>query len=173
MSPSCTRAKNGPPMSHPPRDGGFTLIELLVTMSLMGVMMAIAVSGWSSWAKSSEQAGTARGIQSVLRQTQQQAVTEGQSMCVLFDTSADTYTIYRGRCDGTKAQARGPLMTESPRVHLTSPSFESADAAGQPGVSFTPRGGAWPGNVQVTRDGSSKVYTLEVEGLTGRVELTD
>ena len=159
-------------MSHPPRDGGFTLIELLVTMSLMGIMMAIAISGWASWTKSSEHAGTARDVQALLRQTQQQAVTEGQSMCVLFGAPADTYTVYRGACDdSSKTKSQGPMKTASQTVHVDSPSFAIGTVTGQTGVSFTPRGGAWPGTVRIVRDGSSRVYTLKVEGLTGRVEL--
>jgi hypothetical protein len=39
------------------------------------------------------------------------------------------------------------------------------------GVTFTARGTSTDGSVTVTRTGSSKVYTLKVEGFTGRVSL--
>jgi prepilin-type N-terminal cleavage/methylation domain-containing protein len=42
-------------MSNPRRDSGFTLIEVLVSIALMVVLMAIAVSGWSAWARAGEQ----------------------------------------------------------------------------------------------------------------------
>ena len=71
-------------MSSQDRDSGFTMIELLVTIALLGIMMAIAVSGWSAWAKASRQSGTARELQSVLRQAQVRAVTEGRAVCVAF-----------------------------------------------------------------------------------------
>lgn len=159
-------------MSHPPRDGGFTLIETMVTIALLGAMMAIAVSSWSSWSRASEQSGTAREIQSLLRQAQQRAVTEGRSMCVLFDTAANKYTLFRGRCDEPSRQhLAGPFDTGSPKVQVVSPAFTSSTSTQNSGVTFTPRGSAWPGGVRVTRTGSAKVYVLTVEGLTGRVLL--
>jgi hypothetical protein len=91
---------------------------------------------------------------------------------VRFDTASDEYTVFRGPCDATeKVLVEGPMETSSPAVHLVSPSFLSSGGS-RPGVSFTARGTAWPGEVRVTRDGSSKIYTLKVEGLTGRVSLS-
>jgi prepilin-type N-terminal cleavage/methylation domain-containing protein len=152
-------------------DDGFTMIELLVVISLLGAMMAIAVSGWSSWAKASAHSGTAREMQTVMRQAQQQAVTEGRAMCVWFDVTADTYTVYRGACDAaSRQQALGPYTTNGPGVEITAPSF-AAPSGTSAGVTFYARGTGWPGEVSVTRSDSAKVYRLVVEGLTGRVAL--
>jgi type II secretion system protein H len=158
-------------MSQPARDSGFTLIEVLVTIVLMGALMAIAVSGWSSWAKASAQSGTAREIQSTMRQAQQQAVTEGQGMCVWFDDAADTYSVYRGLCSSTaKVKVAGPVEAAG-GVHIETPGFTSS-AGTSAGVSFQARGTGSPGDVRVTRDGTSKVYVLAVDWLTGRVSLS-
>ena len=158
-------------MPHQDRDSGFTLIEVMVTIALLGLMMAIAVSGWSSWAKAAAHKGTAREMQTVMRQTEQQAVTEGRAMCVWFDVTANTYTVYRGACDvTTKQKVAGPYETDSPDVLIASPSFTTSTGT-SPGVTFYSRGTAWPGEVRVTRAGSSKTYVLKVEGLTGRVSL--
>jgi len=158
-------------MSHPNRDSGFTLIELLVVISLMGVMMAIAVGGWNSWAKASAHSGAAREIQSAMRQAQQQAVTEGRATCFAFDDVADTYSVYRGRCsESTKSLFRGPVAIAA-GVHITSPSFTSAAGTQVPSVTFAARGTGSGGDVDITRDGSSKTYTLTVDWLTGRVSL--
>jgi len=159
-------------MSHPPRDSGFTLIEVLVTVAVLGVMMAISVSGWSSWARAGEQSGTASELQSVLRQTQQRAVTEGRAMCVQFDVPANEYTVYTGACDlPARVKTVGPVTTNAASVHIASPAF-TAQSGSSTGVTFYARGTATPGTVRVTRNGESKVYTLDVEGLTGRVSLT-
>ncbi len=67
------------------------------------------------------------------------------------------------------SEVGGPFKTDGAQVHVASPSF-----AGTPGtgVTFFARGTATQGTVKVTRTGSSKVYTLAVEGLTGRVSLS-
>lgn len=156
-------------MSPPERDSGFTMIELMVTMVLLGIMMAIAIGGWSSWSKANGQLGQARELQSVLRQAHQRAVTEGQAICVQF-TGAHSYSIYRGACDlPGKVQVTGPVATNSSTVTFESPSF--GPSATSTGVTFTARGTAWQGTVQVGRTDSSKKYTLSVEELTGRVSL--
>lgn len=158
-------------MSPHERDNGFTMIELLVTISLLGIMMAIAVGGYSSWTKASGQTGQARELQSVMRQAQQRAITEGRAICLQFNGS-QSYTVYRGACDSpTRVQVMGPVAAETPGVHFTTPSFTGTSGASS-GVTFNARGTAWPGSVKVTRTGSSKTYTLSVEGLTGRVSLS-
>ena len=60
--------------------------------------MAFAVSGWSAWARSSEQSGTARELQSLMRQTQQRAVTEGRAMCVQFEVRLQQPILGLPRC---------------------------------------------------------------------------
>ena len=157
-------------MSSARRDSGFTLIEVLVTITLLGVLMAISISGWSSWSKAREQSGTASELESTLRQTQQRAVTEGLAMCVQFDVDADQYDVYRGACDSSsRVRVAGPISTAASSVELSAPGFTAQSGATSTGVTFYARGTAWPGTVQVTRTGESRVYTLRVEGLTGRV----
>jgi prepilin-type N-terminal cleavage/methylation domain-containing protein len=158
-------------MPQPERDSGVTLIEVLVTISLMSAMMVIALSGWGSWARASEQSGTARELQAVLRRTQQSAVTEGRAMCVEFAVASNQYAVYRGACgDSARAMTWGPAAPDSSRVALTAPTFPGSGAG--TGVTFYARGTATPGTVEVTRDGSTRVYTLTVERLTGRVSLS-
>jgi type II secretion system protein H len=156
-----------------PRDAGFTLIEVMVTIVLFGIVMAIAVNGSRSWSLAHEQSGTARTLQSLLRQIQQRAVTESQPACVTFDVGSNTYTVFRGACDDpAKTKVKGPVSTSSRKVHLTAPAFTSPTGTPGPNVGFTARGTAWPGQVKVTRDGATKTYVLSVEGLTGRVALS-
>lgn len=151
-----------------PRDHGFTLIEVIVAIGLACTLMAFAVAGYHRWSAGSQQSGTARELQSLLRNTQQRAVTEGTAMCVLFDTAADSYRVLEGTCAAPGDQLEGPFETADARVELASPLF----ASGAAGVTFFARGTASPGSVKVTREGSTKVYTVAVEGLTGRVSLS-
>lgn len=158
-------------MPQPSRDGGFTLLEILVTISLLGVMMAIAVSAGSSWAKAREQSGTASQVESVLRQTQQRAVTEARNLCVRFEETQREYSTYTGECDNAPVKVAGPIVAANGDVRLTSPSFTGRYSTGD-GVTFYARGTASRGSVMVTRTGHSKVYTVAVEGLTGRVSVS-
>jgi prepilin-type N-terminal cleavage/methylation domain-containing protein len=158
-------------MASQNRDSGFSMIELLVTISLLVIMMAIAISGWTSWAKASNQSGRARELQSVMRQAQVRAVTEGRAICVSFRVPPQNdYTVYRGACGSTTETVLGPVVSQSAEVRLSAPTFTGTSGVST-GVTFNARGTAWPGSVQLTRAGSSKTYTLTVEGLTGRVSL--
>lgn len=153
------------------RDRGFTLVELLVTVSLLGTVMGFAVGGWTSWARASEHSGTARELQSVLRQAQQRAVTEGRAVCVDVDVAGNRYTMFRGACDdAARVRVLGPVVGDSADVRLSEPSFSGVSGTST-GVTFSSRGTAWPGQVKVTREGSTKQYVVRVEGLTGRVSL--
>ena len=158
------------PVRAPHGDGGYTLIEVMVTIALLSAIMLIAISGWSSYAKASAQDGAAQEVQSVLRQAQQRAVTEGSSMCVLFDITSSSFKLYRRACDdSTKTLLEGPWKVDDHNVSLASAAFTSPSGPDQPGVTFTSRGTAWPGEVRITRNGSTKVRVVDVEGLTGRV----
>jgi prepilin-type N-terminal cleavage/methylation domain-containing protein len=166
-------------VSQPDRDSGFTLIEVLTTVVLMGVVMSFAVLGFSRYSAAYEQKGTARSLQSALRQVQQRAVTEGRAMCVEF--ASTTYTVWRTACDpSTGRKVEGPTATESAQVHLEVTPGQT--------LAFTPRGTAtWSTissdpadascggvkafHVLVTREGSTKSYRLCVAALTGRVDL--
>lgn len=152
------------------RDGGYTMTEIIVTIGIAGVLMAAAVGGWNRWSGAAAQEGTATTIQAVLRDAQQRAVTEGTSVCVAFDIDAETWTVSRGACGSTTEQISRDEV-DGGGTGLGSASFASDAGAPTRSVTFSPRGTATPGVVRVVRRGSDKVWTVAVEGLTGRVSV--
>lgn len=151
------------------RDAGFTMIEVMVTIALAGAIMAFAVGGWSRWSTAHAHSGAATQVQGALRSAQQRAVTDGASVCVRMDAAGDRYTVQRGACTTTGGEVLlGPVDLDD-RVDLRTPAF--AHGTGNlAGVTFTPRGTASPGSVEIVRrDGDGRVRTVRVEGLTGRV----
>jgi prepilin-type N-terminal cleavage/methylation domain-containing protein len=147
---------------------GFTLVEICWAMAIFGILAAVSVGGLRGWTQAREHSGTAVAVQSLLREAQQRAVTEGRAICVNFDVAAQVYDMYRGSCDDPTRVLLQSRRPDSGHVRLTSPAFVGP-AGSTAGVTFKPRGTAWPGSVQITREGAGKVYTVSVEGLTGRV----
>lgn len=154
-----------------PADAGFTMLEVMVTIGISGVLMAMAVIGFRGWSNSLDHEGTATRIQSVLRDAQQRSVTEGSLICVRFSTTDDSWTVLRGSCASPSTQLTKDTV-EAGGVELVGPSFTSGAGSPEPGVTFYPRGTATPGSVTVTRNGTSKIWTVKVEGLTGRVSVS-
>ena len=152
---------------------GFTLIELMVTMFLTAILMAMAVGGWIAYQRAHAQADSAREIAGVLRQAQVRAQAEDATYRVDFGaTPARTYSLYK--YDGTNWNLVSSYETEDNAVKITGADFAaiSGDPSEPDATScyFFGRGTATKGSVSVIRDGSSKTYTIDVEGFTGRVK---
>lgn len=151
-------------------DAGFTMLELTCVMAVIGVLATMSVGGLRGWAQAREHAGSASVIQSVLREAQQRAVTEGRAICVDFAVALQTYTVYRAACESIGPSTRpveGPLSTHARHVRIADPAFGPSGSGS--GVTFKPRGTASGGSVAVRRDGSATVYTVTVDALTGRI----
>lgn len=162
--------RSTPPSTQPRVRGadGFTLVEICWAMAIFGILAVVSVAGLRSWTQAREHSGTAAAVQSLLREAQQRAVTEGRPTCVDFDVATQVFTLYRGSCDDAGRILLQSRRPDSARVQLASPTFTGPSGL-TTAVTFKPRGTAWPGSVQVTRTGAGKVYTVTVEGLTGRV----
>lgn len=154
----------------PADDSGLTLVELLVGMVIVTILAVSSVSGWSRYQRTVEHRGTAQELVSALRNAQQSSLAEAAAYCVVFSTSNRSYEVRKGSC-ATGTVTRPATRTQSTRVSLASPAFLQPDGTTTSNVSFFARGSATKGAVQVRRAGSTKTYTISVEGLTGRVSL--
>ena len=161
-------------LSQPARtsrdEAGFTLIELMVTMLIASTLMSIGAFGFTNWRHTSQQRGSAQELVSALRSTAVRSVSEGRTYCVDFDSAAaQSYSVYRVSCSSTGTLARGGASTAGPKVSLTTNVTSTPCPAGHKCIYFYPRGTASPATVNVTSSARSKVYTINVEGLTARV----
>ena len=71
---------------------GFSLFELIVTLSIFGVMIAIAIPSFLSYRPTMRIKGAARDIASAFQWARMKAVTENNAFAVKF--SGNSYSIY-------------------------------------------------------------------------------
>jgi prepilin-type N-terminal cleavage/methylation domain-containing protein len=167
------------------RQSGFTLVEVLTTITIAGILMATAVVGMFSLARSQQQASTAQALLSSMRAAQASAQGEGRAYCVRID-STTSWSTWRYSCDPAEATSPGSptkvaTSTTSGTAYLASFALSASSISGLahscPGSAlgcafFYPRGLASSGTLDVRRPSSSSKYTLTVVGITGRVFIT-
>lgn len=152
-------------------EAGFTLIELLVVMVIMTVLSGLSVTGWVSHQRKAEHKSTANQVVSVMRNAQQAAYAEAVAYCIQFDTASTGYRVYKRACGAAGQLVGGTKRTQGSRVTFTSASFKQSDGTLASSVTFTPRGTASKGTLEITSSVKAKRYIISVEGLTGRVSL--
>src|SRR4051794_11925350 len=124
-------------MSASRRTSGFTLVEIMVVVALISLLAALGVGAWKKWTVAHAQLGAAADLQTILRQTQVRAVTEGQNFCVKFDTGNSTYTVYRFACAPTgNVKVNGPFSLGDSRLRLSNVVFDSVAPATNTQLTF-------------------------------------
>ncbi len=164
-------ARTGRPRSPRGRsDAGFTMIELMFTMVLFGLLVAIGAGPWSHYRAKQEHRGATRELVAFLRRAQVRAVAEETTYRV--DIAADGRSATTFRFNGTSFDSGMTIETPTKRVTYATPVFTSPSGSGA-SIFFFARGSASKGSLNVVREGSDEVFTIQVEGLTARVSYTD
>lgn len=145
-------------------------MELLVTMVIAGILFGLATGGYRTYAASQAHRGTAESLVVLMREAQQRAITQGV-----------TYGVDLSDVDGPWPLVKGPTTncTGGSPASAEVPSRGGITVSGATCVRFRPRGMATdgagtaaPAPVRVSRVGTSKVYTITIEGLTGRASVS-
>lgn len=71
---------------------GFSLIELIVTLSIFGVMMAIAIPSFLSYRPTMRIKGAARDITSIFQAARMKGVTRNNNCNVIFNLANNSFT---------------------------------------------------------------------------------
>jgi general secretion pathway protein H len=150
------------------RDEGFTLIELMTAMALLGILLAIAVGPWRSYQTTRQHREAAREAVAALRNAQVSAVSESVRYRVAVTDSGRALSVYRSPVSGAEV-LRVTLRSPNSKVSFGAATFTTTSGAST-SVYFYPRGSASSGSLKVQRAGRNS-YTIDVEGLTGRVSL--
>lgn len=148
-------------------ESGFTFLELLVSMVVFGVLVGISAGPYATYRAKQQHIGASRELVAFLRRAQVRAVSEETTYRVDFATDGKSATAYR--FNGSSYVAGQVLTVPTSRIRFTSPSFLASDGTSSGSVFFYARGSGSKGSVTVTRQGGSKTYTVDVEGLTARV----
>lgn len=160
-------------------DDGVTLIELVVAMALFSILATIGVYSFRNLQHSLEEQGAQREVVSELRDAQTRAVAESTAYCVDFGVMPTTsYSMYRVPGADQGSLVAGFSCTTGTRLNtyrnqtgtsINSADFEQRDGTHTTFVLFTARGSASAGSLNLARAGSTKAYSVSVDGLTGRV----
>jgi type II secretory pathway pseudopilin PulG len=151
-------------------DSGFTLLEAISVCLLLSILVGMAVGPWQSYRHARAHREARDEIVATLRNAQIASVSENVTHRV--DITATTATSYRVPVSGTAVVKRRYAIDDA-KIAFDNAQFTAPSGGLSSSVYFYPRGSAGKGEVDVVRDGDTKIYTVSVEGLTARVAFTD
>lgn len=143
----------------PSNDKGLTQIEILVTITIMGILVAIATPGYHSLMERNRLSGAARQVASDLVAARMEAVKMNRRVQVFF-SSGNQYRICDDENrDGTVDLGEGRDTTRS--IHDTY--FDVTFSAGGNPI-FRPNGTATPTTITLTNGAGSVAVTISLAG---------
>jgi len=160
------------PVARQAREGypqrGFTLVEMMVTIGIAAILLAIAAGAWGSLRENSRVNSTKETVVSVLQQMRLRALSTGANQIVTFDWTNDTVS-YTTNALHTTSFAPADIQGFKCTGSVLKP-------AGTDTFTFTSRGEVQfsdvaAENLRVMRTGTTKMYTIKVNDVTGRIKI--
>lgn len=147
---------------RPGPQGGFTLIEVLVTLLLATLIISTVPPMLTGTISSTETRAAARQLAAGLRHARSQAIATQQETALMLDLEQRRFRTTSGRHD--------IRLAEDLDLTLTTTDSEVA-GPDQGNIRFFPDGSSTGGRIEVADQ--KHRYTLDVDWLTGRIELHD
>ncbi|MDH3473803.1 MAG: GspH/FimT family pseudopilin [Rhodospirillales bacterium] len=141
---------------------GFTLVELLVVMVIMGLVLAFAPLAMHSMMPSLEVQAAARQLGGALRNARSIAIRDNREATLTLDLETRRYAL-----DGDRKVRE---IDEDIEVKLLTATSEQLDEE-VASIRFFPDGTSTGGAVTLSGGGAS--YAVQVDWLTGRIEIVD
>ncbi len=144
------------------RSGGFTILELLVVLVIAAIMVAVTPPLISSAIPGVELKSAARKVAAALRMARSQAISSRLETTFSIDVEERLFSV-----SGSK---RTHSLPDDIKISLlTVESETSGEDAGA--IRFFPQGGATGGRVTLSQD--KREYAVDVDWLTGRIQILD
>ncbi len=121
------------------REKGFTLIELMVTVSVLGILAAIAVPAFSQWLPRYRLKNAARDIYSNMQLAKLGAIKQNSDWAIHLDETSNTYRVCSS--DGGDGDWTDGDETVEKTVNL--PDYESGVAYGHGNATKEVTGGSF------------------------------
>lgn len=132
------------------RQQGYSLAEMLVVVAIIGLISLIAVPNFMSLYRGSRFKSVMRNFVSIIRNTQQRAITENRRMRISFAVNSHSFTVSREVTNDTTGvkswetltsrtlDTRGDGVPEA--AYFSATGFQDKDSDGLSDVIFNPNG---------------------------------